>query len=157
MRRRSAGAVGMSGRRSAFTAIEIIIVLVIVGLVAAISMPSIATNVARDRVRRGQFIVGSYVELAYQYAARVRKPMTITLNSTTKVLAITNRSDGTVYRQSDLSRTGPWALTDATISPSGGITIFPTGLASAALTITLSNNAYSKTITATIAGQVSKP
>lgn len=157
MRRGSAGSGRMSSRRSAFTAIEIIIVLVIVGLVAAMSMPSIATTVARDRVRRSQFIVGSYVELAFQYAARVRKPMTITLNSSTKVLAITNRSDGTIYRQSDLSRTGPWALTAATISPSGGITIFPTGLGSAALTITLSNNAFSKTVTATIAGQVSKP
>lgn len=144
-------------RRAAFSAIEVIIVMVIIGLVASFAMPSIADNVRRDRVRRAQFIVGSDVELAFQYAARVRKPLTVTLNSTTKVLAITDRSTGTAYKQRDLSQTGTWALTDATISPSGGITIFPTGLSSSALRITLTNNDYSKAVTSTIAGQVSKP
>jgi type II secretory pathway pseudopilin PulG len=137
--------------------VELLMVVVIIGLVAGFSMPRIGQVVARDRVRRAQFAVGSYVELAFQYAARVRKPMTITLNSGTKIFAITNRADGTLYRQYDLSQTGVWGLTNATISPSAGITIFPTGLSSAALTITLTNNSYSKTVTSTIAGQVTKP
>jgi type II secretion system protein H len=144
------------GRRGGFSAIEIIIVLVIIGLVASIAMPSIATTVARDRVRRAQFVVAAQVELAFQYAARTRKPVTITLNSSTRAFTIADRSAGTVYKAMDLSRSGSWALTNATISPSGGITIFPTGIASAAVTITLSNNAYSKTVSATIAGQVTK-
>lgn len=146
----------IGGRRSAFSAIEIIIVLVIIGLVASFAMPSIATTVARDRVRRAQYVVAAQVELAFQYAARTRKPVTITLNSSTGAFTIADRSTGTAYKSMNLSRTGEWALTDATISPSGGITIFPTGISSSAITITLSNNAYSRTITATIAGQVTK-
>jgi len=144
------------GRRGGFTAIEILIVVVIVGLVASFAVPSIATTVARDRVRRAQFVVAAQVELAFQYAARTRKPVTITLDASSGAFTIADRSSGTVYKAMNLSRTGAWALTAATISPSAGVTIFPTGIASAALTITLSNNAYSKTVSATIAGQVTK-
>ncbi len=144
------------GGRSGFSAIEIIIVLVIIGLVASFAMPRISTTVAADRVRRAQFVVGSQVELAFQYAARTRKPVTVTLNSSTKVLTIADRASGTAYKTMNLSQSGPWSLTAATMSPSGGITIFPTGISSSALTITLTNNAYSRTVSATIAGQVSK-
>ena len=145
-----------SVRTRGFTAIEILIVLVIIGLVSSFAMPRISVTVARDRVRRAQYIVAADVERAFQYAARTRKPITITLNSTTKVLTVADRSSGTAYYQRDLSQTGTWALTAATVSPTTGITIFPTGISSAALTITLSNNAYSRTVTATIAGQVIK-
>lgn len=145
-----------TAQRRAFTTVEILIVMVIIGIVAAISMPSIATNVARDRVRRAQFIVAADIERAFQYAARVRKPVTIVINSTTKVLTVADRSSGTAYYQRDLSQTGTWALTGVTITPAAGITIFPTGISSAALTIVLTNNAYFRTISATIAGQVTK-
>lgn len=154
MARQGKGMTG--GRRAGFSAIEIIITLVLAGILATIALPSISRNVAQDRVRRAQFVVGSQVELAYQLAARVRKPVTVTLDASTKVLTIADRSTGTAYKTMDLARTGEWALTDASISPSGGVTIFPTGIASAALTITLTNNAYSRYVRATVAGQVTK-
>jgi prepilin-type N-terminal cleavage/methylation domain-containing protein len=143
-------------RQGGFTAIEIIIVLVILGLLTAVTLPGIGTTVARDRVRRAQYVVGSQMELAFQYAARVRKPVTVTLNTSTRVLTIADRATGTAYKTLNLSQSGPWALTGATLSPSAGITIFPTGIASAAVTITLTHNAYSRTVSATIAGQVTK-
>lgn len=142
--------------RPAFTMIEIIIVLVVIGLLAAVSVPRIGVTVARDRVRRAQLVVAADVERAFQYAARVRKPLVVALNSTTQVLSVTDRASGTPYFQRDLSRTGEWALTGAAIAPVGGVTIFPTGVSSAALTITLTNNGYTRTVTATIAGQVTK-
>ncbi|MDA1080879.1 MAG: prepilin-type N-terminal cleavage/methylation domain-containing protein [Gemmatimonadetes bacterium] len=143
-------------RKRGFTAIEIVIVLVIVGLVASFAMPRISTTVARDRVGRAQFVVGSQIELAFQYAARTRKPVTVTLNSSTRVLTIADRASGTPFKTLNLSQSGPYALTGATISPSAGVTIFPTGISTGAVTITLSNNAYSRTVGATIAGQVTK-
>lgn len=144
-------------RQVGFTAIEIIIVLVIVGLVAGFATPRISNTIAQDRVRRAQGVVAGNIELAFQYAARTRKPVSLTLNSSTRVLAITDRAAGTIYKQMDLSQTGTWALTGASISPTVGITIFPTGISSAAVTVTLTNNAFSKTVTGTIAGQVIKP
>ena len=144
-------------RRTGFTAIEIIIVLVIVGLVAGFATPRISNTIAQDRVRRAAGVVASNIELAFQYAARTRKPVSVTLNSSTRVLAITDRAAGTIYKQMDLSQAGTWALTGASISPTAGITIFPTGISSAAVTVTLTNNAFSKTVTGTIAGQVTKP
>jgi prepilin-type N-terminal cleavage/methylation domain-containing protein len=145
------------GRRGGFTTIELLIVVVVLGILAGFAVPSILTTVANDRVRRAQYATASYIELAFQYAARTRKPLTITLNTTTQVLAITDRSSGTLYRQIDLSRGGDWSLTAVSMTPTAGITIFPTGLASSAMTITLTNNSFSKNITSTIAGQVSKP
>lgn len=145
-----------AGRQGGFTAIEIIIVLVILGLLAAVTLPGIGTTVARDRVRRAQYVVGSQMELAFQYAARVRKPVTVTLSTSTRVLRIADRATGTIYKQIDLSQTGPWALTGVSMTPSAGITIFPTGISTSAVSITLSNNAYSRTVAATIAGQVTK-
>jgi len=145
---------GLQRSRNGFTAIEIIIVLVIIGLVASIAMPRISTTVAADRVRRAQFIVGSQLELAFQYAARTRKPVTVTLAS--GVLTISDRASGTAYKKLNLAQNGPWALTSVTATPSGGITIFPTGIASSAIRITLTNNSYSRVVSATIAGQVTK-
>ena len=144
-------------RQTGFTAIEIVIVLVIVGLVAGFATPRISNTIAQDRVRRATGVVAANLELAFQYAARTRKPVSVTLSSTTNVLAITDRASGTIYKQMDLSQSGTWALTSATISPTAGITIFPTGISSAAVTVTLTNNSFSKTVTGTIAGQVTKP
>jgi type II secretory pathway pseudopilin PulG len=140
-----------------FTTIEILIALVIIGLIASFAMPAFARTVAADRVRRAQFVIAGDVERAFQFAARVRKPVTINLTSSTGAFSVADRASGTAYYQRDLSSSGAYALTSASITPSGGITIFPTGLASGALTITLTNNAFSKTVTATIAGQVNKP
>lgn len=147
-----------NGRRGrpGFSAIELIITMVIIGLLSVIALPLISTTVARDRVRRAQFVVASQVEFAFQIAARVRKPVTVALNSSAGVLTIADRSSGTAYKTMDLSQSGPYSLTAAAIAPSAGITIFPTGIASSALTITLANNSYNRTVTATVAGQVTK-
>lgn len=149
------GDIGRRGRRG-FSAIELIITMVIIGLLSVIALPRISTTVARDRVRRAQFVVGSQVEFAFQIAARIRKPVTVTLNSSTGVLTIADRASGTPYKQMDLSQSGPYSLTAVSVSPSAGITIFPTGISSSALTITLTNNGYDRTVTATVAGQVTK-
>lgn len=142
--------------RDGFTAIEMIIVVVIIGLMATVSMPRISRLVAETRIRKLQEIVASDIEVAFASAQREHKPITVTYSTSTQVMSITDRVSGTVLKTRYLGQNTSMSTTAVTFSPSGGITIFPMGLATGTLTVTVSNGAYTRTITATRAGQVTK-
>lgn len=145
-----------SRRRGGFTAIEMLIVVTIIGLMAAAVMPRISRVVAESRIRALQGAVAGELELAFALAQREHKPVTVTYNTTTQVLSITDRVSSTVLKTQYLGRAQFESATAATFSPSGGITIFPMGIATAAVTVTLTNGQYTRTVTATRAGQVTK-
>ena len=142
--------------RDGFTAIEMIIVVVIIGLMAAAVMPRISRVVAEERIRKLQAVVASDVELAFALAQREHKPITLTYNTSTNVLSITDRVSSTVLKTRYLGQNATFSTTAVTFAPSAGITIFPMGLATAALTVTVTNGNYTRTVTATRAGQVTK-
>lgn len=142
--------------RGGFTAVELVIAMVIIGIMAAAIMPRISRNVAESRIRALQGAVASEVELAFALAQREHKPVTVTYSSSTKVMSITDRVSGTVLKTQYLGQAQYESATAATFSPTNGITIFPMGLATAALTITLTNGTYTRTVTATRAGLVTK-
>jgi len=143
-------------QRGGFTAIEMIIVMVIIGLMAAAVMPRISRVVAESRIRTLQQGIASDLEQAFAVTMREHKPVTITYNTTTKVLAITDRASGTVLKQRYLGQNQSASTTGVTFSPSAGITIFPPGLSTGTLTITVTNGAYTRTIAITRAGMVTK-
>ena len=142
--------------RRGFTAIEMILVVTIIGLMAAAVMPRISRVVAETRIRKLQAVVATDIERAFALANREHKPVTITYSTSTFVLAVTDRASGTVLFQDYIGRFDDMSTTAVTFTPSGGITIFPMGLASGSLTITLTNTTYTRTVTATRAGQVTK-
>lgn len=142
--------------RDGFTAIEMIIVVVIIGLMAAAVMPRISRVVAEERIRKLQSVVALDIERGFALANREHKPITITYNTSTFVLAITDRASGTVLFTDYIGRFDQMSTTAVTFSPSGGITIFPMGLANAGLAVTITNGNFTRTITATRAGQVTK-
>ena len=151
------GSVSHGGsRRGGFTAIEMILVMVIIGIMAAASMPRISRIVGEERIRKLQGAVASDLEVAFALAQREHKPITITYSTSTKVLAITDRISGTVLKTHYLGQNTTFSTTAVTFSPTGGITIFPMGLASGALTVTVTNGTFTRTVTATRAGQVTK-
>lgn len=143
-------------RRRGFSAIELMIVVTVIGLMAIVSMPRISRVVAEQRIRKLQEIVATDIERGFALANRTHKPVTITYNTGTFVLAITDRASGTVLFQDYIGRFDDLSTTAVSFSPSGGITIFPMGLATGALTVTLTNATYTRTITATRAGQVTR-
>jgi prepilin-type N-terminal cleavage/methylation domain-containing protein len=142
--------------RRGFSAIELIIVVVIIGLMAAASMPRISRVVAEQRIRKLQDAVATDIERGFALAMREHKPVTITYNTSTSVLAITDRASGTVLHSNYVGRFDDMSTTAVTFSPAAGITIFPPGLANNSLTITLTNVSFTRTITATRAGLVRK-
>lgn len=143
-------------RRRGFSAIELMIVVTIIGLMAVAAMPRISRVVAEQRIRKLQEVVATDIERAFALANRQHKPVTVTYNTVTFVLAITDRASGTVLFTDYIGRFDDLSTTAVSFSPSGGITIFPMGLATGALTVTLTNATFTRTITATRAGQVTR-
>ncbi|MBW7935036.1 MAG: GspH/FimT family pseudopilin, partial [Gemmatimonadaceae bacterium] len=139
-----------------FTAIELLLVVVVIGVMAAAVMPRISRIVAEERIRKLQGAVAADLELAFALANREHKPVTVTYNTSTKVLSLTDRATSTALKTRYLGQSGSFSPTAVTFSPSGGITIFPMGLATAALTVTVTNGNYTRTITVTRAGLVTK-
>lgn len=151
------GSVSHGGlRRGGFTAIEMIIVVVIIGIMAAASMPRISRIVGEERIRKLQGAVASDLEVAFALAQREHKPITITYSTSTQVLSITDRISGTVLKTHYLGQNASFSTTAVTFTPTAGVTIFPMGLATAALTVTVTNGNFTRTVTATRAGQVTK-
>jgi prepilin-type N-terminal cleavage/methylation domain-containing protein len=144
------------GSRDGFTAIEMIIVMVIIGLMAAAVMPRISRVVAESRIRTLQQGIASDLEQAFAVTMREHKPVTVTYNTTTKLLAVTDRASNTVLKQRYLGQNAAMSTTGVTFSPTGGITIFPPGLSTGTLTITVTNGTYTRTIAVTRAGMVTK-
>ena len=137
--------------RPAFSLIELLIVIVIAGILVGISSNSIGEQIRRDRVMRSATVVQGLLSEATQIAVRRRVPVNITLTS--GALRITDRSSGTVIKRRDF---GPVFDLRATLAfnPSGGVTVFPNGRASAALTVTVSGIGISHTVTRTATGIV---
>ncbi len=142
--------------RGGFTAVEMLIVVTIIGIMVASVMPRISRIVAESRIRSLQHEVAADVERAFALVQRQHKPVTVTYSTTTNVITITDRASGTVLFTDYIGRFDTMSTTDVTFSPSGGITIYPMGIATAALTITITNGNFTRTITASRAGQVTK-
>lgn len=139
-----------------FTAIELMIVVTIVGIMAVAMMPRISRVVAETRIRKLQQVVATDLERAFALANREHKPITVTYSTTTYTISIADRASGTVLFTDYIGRFDDMSTTSVSFSPSGGITIFPMGLASAAATVTLTNATYTRTVTISRAGQVTK-
>lgn len=136
--------------------VELLIVVVIIGLMAAAAMPRISRVVADERIRKLQAAVATDIERGFALAMRQHKPVAITFNAATSVLSITDRGSNTVLYSNYIGRSGELSTTAVTFQPSGGITVFPMGLADSALTIRFTNATFTRTISATRAGLVTK-
>ena len=138
-------------RRAGFTAVELIIVIVMISMLAAFGYPRVAREIRRSRVNQAATIVAADIEVAFSLAGRQRKPVTVSYNTSTKTLQIADRATSTVIRNRPLGTGTEWNLDGA--SASGlPITIFPTGTASGSFTIDLTSGTFTRRVTVTRVG-----
>jgi type II secretion system protein H len=141
--------------RAGFTLIEMLIVVVVMGLLAAIAAPKIGSQVSRSKVRQAATVVMGDLEQAVSLAARARRPMVVRCECGTLTLMLRDRdaADSVRLRRSFASGSGT-EVTSMTLSRDSVI-VFPSGVLSDTLAVTLTGpDGYSRTVTLSRAGRV---
>jgi len=145
-------------RRTAFTLLEILIVLALIGIVAAISIRSVGDTIMRDRVNKVAAVVSTDIEQGFAIAARQRAPVRVLIDSATMTISFTERADTTLKYRTRSFKKGDMALGWISASRTN-LDILPSGLAADTLSLKLGiyskgNTTYSRTLRMTRAGQV---
>lgn len=122
--------------RSAFTLIEILAVLVLVGLVLGLSVGRISSIIARERLNRAAFALSTDLQTAFTLAQRDRKPVKISYDATAVQIIVSDAATGDVFSKIALANFG---LTPSNISANrSSLIVYPAGLADDSLSVTLS-------------------
>ncbi len=127
--------------------VEMISVVVVGGIMAAISAARIHDLVIQSRVSRAATAVENDLEGAFAIAVRDRRPVRISWNSGLLQLDVTDRAGTTYYRKTNLGQ-DEYGFTSGNVSFSRSpLEIYPNGLAGDTLNITLTATLSKSTIT----------
>ena len=143
--------------RKGFALIELLVVLILVGIVASISIRSVGDTMQRDRVVKTAAILSSDLEQAFATAGRLRVPVRILIDSSKRTFSVANRSDTTLKYRSRQFVTGDMAI--GFISSSRAtLDVMPSGLSADTLRLRIGifskGTTYSRTIRMTRGGLV---
>jgi type II secretory pathway pseudopilin PulG len=133
----------LSARRSAFTMLELLLVITMMGLFALMSMRRVGSMTTGWRVSRAAQAYGEELQAAFAIVGRDRRPVRIVLlkaRDTTQV-RITSRDGSVVYRKRMIGRGSAYLLDSANVQASKLILeVFPPGLAADSLSVTISRD-----------------
>ena len=137
-----------------FSIFELIAVVAILGVLAAIAGPAMSRIVRHQRVNRAATVIASDLQNAFAVAARQRQPVRIQADATTRSYQFVDRKTNAVLRiRTFYGDTSEYRLTTLKFNPTT-FDVFPNGVSSAAVVIDLANGDYSRRITASTAGFV---
>jgi prepilin-type N-terminal cleavage/methylation domain-containing protein len=141
-----------------FTLLEILIVLVLIGIVAAISIHSVGDTIRRDRVQKAAAIISTDIEQAFALAGRQRTPMRLLFDSAHKTFAVVERADTTRKYRTRQFATGDLALDYFSVNRND-LDVMPSGLSTDTLSLRLgiysrNGSRYDRTIRMTRGGLV---
>ena len=137
-----------------FTLFELLIVVVILGIAATMMGPAMSRIVRHQRVNRASMIIVSDLQNAFAVAARQREPVRVVADASSRSYQFVDRKTGTVLRiRAFYGDTSEYKLSTLLFVPTT-FDVFPNGVSSSPVTITLANGDYTRTITASTAGFV---
>ncbi len=142
-----------SRRAGGFTLLELLIALVILGILAAVAMPSFSRSINMNKLNRAAAVLSTDFRLALSLAARQRQPVQIAFNSSTKTYTFSDRASGSVLHERTLGTESEYKLTALSCSVAS-IDVLPTGTTSGPLTVKLASQSGTRTVTMSSAGQI---
>ena len=125
--------------------------LVILALVGTIALPSVNRTIRQQRVIAASAALAADVDAAFSVAARQRRPVRLSYDAASGEVRAADRATGTIYRRRPLRDESDFKLTSVVLAPTT-VDVFPSGIASAAFTLTLTNGAYQRQVTVTRTG-----
>lgn len=138
--------------RKGFSLIELLIVVVISGILLALSGGAISRQIQRDRALRSATVVQGLLTQASALATRRNMPVRVVLvNGTT--IQIQDRTTNEVLKERSFGSQFDLRAT-VTFSPTAGIEIFPNGRANSALRVSVSGGDYTQVVSRTATGIV---
>lgn len=140
-------------RITGYTVIELLIVMIIISIVAAIVYIRVAPTLERARVRGAANLLATDLQYAQVLAARFGEPMVVAVNAGTKEYSIAERDGDSTYRLRRFGTDTEYALSEFTASPTT-VEMFPNALAGQTATYTLGIAGNRRQVTLTLAGQI---
>lgn len=140
-------------RRRGLTLPEMLIAIIVIVLLSAMAFPSTARRIRHGRVNQAANIIAVDLENAVSSAARQRKPIRITSSPGATMFTVADRATGTVLRRREVGQQTEWKLATLSFSETT-VDVFPTGVTSAPLTVTVGDGSYTRQIRLTRAGLV---
>jgi Tfp pilus assembly protein FimT len=124
------------------------------GILVSIGLPRVSAVLQRSSARQAAGVVAADLEQAVSLAARQRRPVRLTCNCPAGTYTLSDRTSGTVLFHRVIGGTGGnLALGGLTFS-ANPIDIFPSGMTSAALTVTLTTGGTSRQVIMSTGGFV---
>ena len=139
--------------RSGYTLLELLLVMVIIAILAAITYVRIAPALERARVRGAASVLATDLQYAQVLAARYRMPVLVAVDVTDKTYRISDLSGATVYRLRHFGPDGEYSLGSFTATPTS-IQVFPNAVVDQSAQYTVGLNGYGRRVTFSRAGQV---
>ncbi len=136
-----------------FSMLEMLLVMIVIGLLVAISIPKMGRVMRHERVNRAAQVVVADLQNGFAMAGRQRAPVRLTFTAATKTYVFSDRATGTVFQTRIMDNRSEYALTTLSASPST-IDVLPNGIGSVSLFVTIAQGDYSRTVTASSAGFV---
>jgi prepilin-type N-terminal cleavage/methylation domain-containing protein len=139
-----------------FSLAELTIAMALAAVGMSMAIRPLSRTLGHERINRSANVVAADLELALSLAGRQRRPLRVTFDSTAIQYTITNRLDGTVYQRRSLGLQSEFTLSRARFQPAT-LDVFPSGMTSGPLTVTLGSGAYTRQVTMTRAGLIRIP
>ena len=154
--RRSEMSLTRASRRG-FTLLELAVVVLIGGIVMGTAAVSFNASMRGVRLNQAAQVIATDLRVAVSLAARQQKPVRIECDCAARLLRVVDRATGTVLLTRNLKverELGVTALTLVAADATSSATVFPSGITSSQLVVTIDDGTKSRTATLSVAGTV---